>query len=196
MQVLIWVGILGTIAAAVWAAGRRGKQQPPQEPEEETDAAERLEAAGTTEALCEVLNMLRAVMEHPRLGGPGFLTVQFPLSGCGLPEASAQYPNIQEALYRRIVRGEMDREALVREGIPAELFDRRPEFAAESGGMVLLSVEVDFLPPELRGLMMERKGRREVLQALSDMLGERYPELAVRAIGGDLLLTPKMNGTE
>ena len=53
---------------------------------------ERLEASRTAEVLGEVIDELRMVMEHPQLGGPGYLTVQFPPAASGWGLSHGQLP--------------------------------------------------------------------------------------------------------
>ena len=72
------------------------------------------EADQAAALLGEALDPLGELMAHPDLGGPGFLTVQFPAGE--RPAASAQYPNINEGLYRRAVRRELDRQELLAAG--------------------------------------------------------------------------------
>ena len=76
------------------------------------------EADQAAALLGEALDPLGELMAHPDLGGPGFLTVQFPAGE--RPAASAQYPNINEGLYRRAVRRELDRQELLAAGAPAK----------------------------------------------------------------------------
>lgn len=183
MQVLILCVLLTVMVAGAWLSGRA--------PEPEAPAArsvgELLAEAGTAEHISRAVDALRAVMEHPELGGPGVLTVQFP--PCGQPEVLAQYPNIRGTLYRRIVRGEL--EELRRLGVPEALLAGQTEFSTESGGMVLLLVRTGGLTPALERQLADRRGRAGVLRALAGTLGERYPDLAVRIVGGDLLLTAR-----
>lgn len=213
MQVWILAGIIG-VTALLLSARVRARRPPPElaqdvpdipdspdfpehlEPVEVPELPELPELpadAGTITALAGVLGALRVVMEHPQLGGPGFLTVQFPLSRRGLPEVSAQYPNIRETLYRRIIRGELEPEDLIRNGMPEELFARRVEFTAESGGMVTLAVEMktEDISPGLEKRLAGREGHGAALRLLAGALGERFPDMTVRAVGWDLLLTPR-----
>lgn len=187
MPVLLLFLTAGAIAAAVYLLrkGEKGKNLPPA-PEE----PDRRQLEGAAAALEEVLDALLAVMGHPQLGGPGFLEVQLPSPGEGGLVAEAQFPNIQEELYRRVARGQTDREELIRAGVPEALFRWQPAFAAESGGMVLLSVRLPGLAPELESLLESRQGRGRVLGALAEELGRRYPALSVRSLGRGLLLTP------
>ena len=172
MQVLILCVLLTVMVAGAWLSGRA--------PEPEAPAArsvgELLAEAGTAEHISRAVDALRAVMEHPELGGPGVLTVQFP--PCGQPEVLAQYPNIRGTLYRRIVRGEL--EELRRRGVPEALLAGQTEFSTESGGMVLLLVRTGGLTPALERQLADRRGRAGVLRALAGTLGERYPVLRAR----------------
>ena len=141
------------------------------------------------DALAEAIRALEAVMAHPELGGPGFLLVQFPpaaMEGCAL--VTAQYPNIREGLYRRIVRQELD--GLAGAGIPEELLAREPAFETESGGVVLISVQVSGVALELAESFRDRRERNAALGILEELLAERFPAFSVRIFGTDLLLSP------
>lgn len=190
MYVFFLAAILLTLAAVLLYAGGTGRTQ--KEPGAGADAAggalERLEDSGTPEMLGKAVEELLAVMDHPELGGPGFLSIQFPPGS--LPTVSAQFPNINEALYRRVVRQELDRGELAAAGVPEALLERSPVFAAESGGMVLLSVEIRDVEPGLLELLSSRRDRADALAALAAALGRRFPGLSVRCLGADLLLTP------
>ncbi len=169
-------GVLAAAAAILWAAQAFGRR----------DGGEPREAA---EALAEL-------MEHPALGGPGFITVRFPppLAADGTAEAAAQYPNIREALYRRVLRQELETEVLRAEGAPEALLALDPCFETESGGMVLVTVRVAGLDPALAERMSGHRGRQEALGALAEGLRERCPGLSVRCVGGELLLAPVREG--
>ena len=183
MQILILCVLLTVMVAGAWLLGREPEPEVP----EVRSVGELLAEAGTAEHISRTVDALRAVMEHPELGGPGVLTVQFP--PFGQMEVLAQYPNIQGTLYRHIVRGELERKELLRLGVPEALLRGRTEFSTESGGMVLLLVETEGLTPTLERRLADRRGRAGVLRALAKALGERYPDLTVRVVGGDLLLT-------
>lgn len=185
-------GVLALAAMLLWytqAAGRREEG-----PGDAGEAEERpLELSGDgIEALGAAVDALTALMEHPALGGPGFITVRFPppLEADGTAWTAAQYPNIREALYRRILRGELSPEALEAEGFPAALLAMSPEFEAESGGMVLVSVRISGLDPALAERMAGHRGRQEVLGTLAGSLERRCPGLSARCLGGELLLSP------
>ena len=151
----------------------------PRPPEIPPADAERLE---------EVIALLGEVMDHRALGGPGYLTVQFPqqLFAGSFPTVTAQYPNIGEDLYRRVVRRELDRTALEAAGVPGALFDHNPEFAAEGGGVVVLTAEVYGLTPALEKGMADRRTRGALLAALARALSTR--QLSVRVLGQELLV--------
>ena len=183
MQVLILCVLLTVMVAGAWLSGSAPEPEAPAV----RSAGELLAEAGTAEHIGRAVDALRAVMEHPELGGPGVLTVQFP--PCGQPEVLAQYPNIRGTLYRRIVRGELERAELLGLGVPETLLSGRTEFSTESGWMVLLLVETEGLTPALERRLADRRGRAGVLRALSKALGERYPDLTVRVVGADILLT-------
>ena len=105
------------------------------------------EADQAAALLGEALDPLGELMAHPDLGGPGFLTVQFPAGED--PAVSAQYPNINEVLYRRTVRRELDRQELLAAGVPEALLRLAPEFAAEGGGVVPAAGRGPAPPPEI-----------------------------------------------
>lgn len=151
----------------------------PRPPEIPPADAERLE---------EVIALLGEVMDHRALGGPGYLTVQFPqqLFAGSFPTVTAQYPNIGEDLYRRVVRRELDRAALEAAGMPGALFGHNPEFAAEGGGVVVLTAEVYGLTPALEKGMADRRTRGALLAALARELSTR--QLSVRVLGQELLV--------
>lgn len=181
MQILILCVLLAVMVAGAWLSGRGAEPETPAV----RSVGELLAEAGTAEHISRAVDALRTVMEHPELGGPGVVTVQLP--AWGKPEVLAQYPNIRGTLYRRIVRGEL--EGLGRLGVPEALLTGRTEFSTESGGMVLLLVETEGLTPALEGLLADRRGRAGVLRALARDLGERHPNLTVRVVGSDILLT-------
>lgn len=142
---------------------------------------------GALDALAETVEALLAVMDHPRLGGPGFLAVQLPRRGEEPPclTVTAQFPNIREALYRRVAQNDLDPAALAAEGVPQVLFDHRPAFSADSGGMVLLTACACPFPDEEQDLQQ----RTQLLRFLAQDLQERFPQLTVRPLGGELLLS-------
>ncbi len=188
MHLLLFLLTAAVLGAACWTLFRR-TQTPPSPPGLSLEAPSlfqrQVEAAAAETA--ELAGLLLAVMDHPQLGGPGFLTVRLTAPA---PEVTAQFPNINETLYRRIVRGELEREELIQAGVPAALLDRGPSFETESGGMVLLSVPGPRLAPDLAAALESRSGRQRTLGDLSAALGRRCPALAVRSVGGDLLLSP------
>lgn len=178
-----------TAAAVLWyvqAASRCGGEGADRGPSGgEPDGAE--PDGQVVEELAAAADALRAVMEHPALGGPGFITVR--LSGPeeeGLLTATAQYPNIREALYRRAVRRELEPEALLAEGMPEALLALSPRFETDSGGVVLISVQVSHGKRPEAGF----RERRAVLEALAGGLRQKDPGLSVRCVGGELLLSP------
>ena len=134
-------------------------------------------------ALISAVAALRELMEHPALGGPGFLTVRIYDS---YTSVMVQYPNIQETLYRRIIRQELTPADLLPDGFPEPLLELSPEFEAESGGMVLVTV----LIPALARDVSSHHGRQRLLNAAAAELRLRFPELSVRILGGELILTP------
>lgn len=182
-------GVLAAAAAVLWAAQAFGRR-------DGGEAAERELRLDGIEALGAAAEALAELMEHPALGGPGFITVRFPppLAADGTAEAAAQYPNIREALYRRVLRQELETEALRAEGAPEALLALDPCFETESGGMVLVTVRVAGLDPALAERMSGHRGRQEALGALAEGLRERCPGLSVRCVGGELLLAPVREG--
>ena len=196
----MWIFLLAAAAAAVfWACcilrerrcgvGTKAGAEAPAE--SGASIRERLEASRTAEVLGEVIDELRMVMGHPQLGGPGYLTVQFPqrrLDGA-CPTVSCQYPNINEALYRRIVRRELEPGELMEAGVPGRLFSRQVTFATESGGVVVVTAQVRGVEPDIEELMTGRT-RGEALYALAGELGRRYPGCTAQALAGEILLTP------
>lgn len=179
-------------ACCVWREHRSaaGDGAEPDTADTAIPVRERLEAERMAELIAEVVEELRVVMEHPQLGGPGYFTAQFPRRGLdgALPTVSCQYPNINEALYRRVVRRELDPRELAAAGVPAGLASRL-SFAVESGGIVVLTAEVGGMAPEMEALMAGR-GRDEALYALAEALGRRYPGWTAQALAGEILLTP------
>ena len=186
---LALAAVCGFIRAAP-APREDAENRPPAGEDARTRARRCLEASGDLERLAGAVEALRAVMDHPQLGGPGFLSVQFPALAGGRADVSAQFPNISEALYRRVVRRELDRAALLADGVPEALFAYNPEFSTESGGVVLLTAEVCGLEAELAEALASRRDRTGVLAALSEALERRCPGLSVRPLGAELLLTP------
>lgn len=193
----MWIFLLAAAAAVVfWAScvfrERRGGQRAEETAASAPPVRERLEDSRTVERLGEVVDELRTVMGHPRLGGPGYLSIRFPQQGQegDFPAVSCQYPNISEELYRKIVRQDLETGALVEAGIPEGLFSRGLTFAAESGGVVVLTAEVYGLAPEVEDVMAGR-GRGEALRVLAGALGRRYPGDIVQALAGEIILTPR-----
>lgn len=186
---LALAAVCGVIRAAP-APREDAENRPPAGEDARTRARRCLEASGDLERLAGAVEALRAVMDHPQLGGPGFLSVQFPALAGGRADVLAQFPNISEALYRRVVRRELDRAALLADGVPEALFAYNPEFSTESGGVVLLTAEVCGLEAELAEALASRRDRAGALAALSEALERRCPGLSVRPLGAELLLTP------
>lgn len=190
MHLFFLAGAFLLLAALLWCTQAAAKPSPKAavSPEEAPCLARR-----EMDKLCGVLDALRAVMEHPKLGGPGFLTVKWtPQTGTAV--VSAQFPNIREDLYRRVIRRELDREELLAEGVPAVLLDLGPDFEAESGGVVLLSVELRGFGGTLAGASSSLRARQEFLSVLTARLGERFPDCNVRCIGGEVLVSPDREG--
>jgi len=188
------------LAAVLWyhQASGTAEQTPP--PEENADL--RLhqiiaENPRMADALAEAVQALEAVMAHPELGGPGFLLIQFPSvpdNSCAV--VTAQYPNIREGLYRRIVRQELEQADLAAAGMPEALLLREPSFETESGGVVLLSVQVSGIPPEFTERLHSHRDRSTALCVLAETLEEKLPRFSIRLFGSDLLLSPDREGSE
>ena len=159
-------------------AGRRGKEaDSPPATSEETESFRRwMEAA--EEELERAVEALGEVMDHPLLGGPGFLTVRL----------TAQYPNIGETMYRCAERG--DGRMLAAVGAPEALLALRPVLAAESGGVVEIFLEAGRLPRPLS----DRREWQAALEVLEERLASRFPEMSVRRFGAELMLTPVRRG--
>lgn len=139
--------------------------------------------AHIVDSLAGAVAALQELMEHPALGGPGFLTVRF-CDGCAA--VTVQYPNIRETLYQHAVRQEVSPADLLPEGFPETLLGLSPEFEAESGGMVLVTVTV----PGLTQDVSSRRSRQTLLNALAAELRPRFPGLSIRVLGGELILAP------
>ncbi len=170
------------------AARRRPEPRPIRDPELSPQGADQAAAL-----LGEALDPLGELMAHPDLGGPGFLTVQFPAGE--RPVASVQYPNINEVLYRRAIRRELDRQELLAAGVPADLLRLDPEFTAEGGGVVQAAVRVPRPLPAVEEGVAGRTARDRTLALLAAALERRYPDMSVRRLGMDLLLTPMRRET-
>lgn len=186
--------VLLTAAAALWYAQAFGGRVPPSlrpdAGEGETSLRQPEAAPAGLEELAGAVRALEAIMAHPELGGPGFLTVRFTqdAGGLALTVVTAQYPNIREALYRLVLRQPPDPAALAEAGMPEALLALSPVFETDSGGVVLISISGEgwaAVPP-----MAGRRERLEALEALSELLERRFPELEVRPFGTELLLTP------
>ena len=140
----------------------------------------------TMEALLDAIEALRSLMDHPSLGGPGFLTVRLRQTEA---EVTAQYPNIREAMYRRIIRQELSPPELLLDGAPERLLRLSPEFETESGGMVLVTARLASIQTPAQSLDSFHN-RQHVLSALTAELRRRCPGLTVRILGGEIILTP------
>ncbi len=176
---------LRAIADALSGRGERARPSAQMEAVEERWRQHIPAAAGSLKAAAD---LLLAVMADPALGGPGYLTVQFPTGEP--PTVTAQFPNIGGILHRRILRRDLSPAGLAAAGFPAALLAYRPRFAAESGSMVLMTVRVQALPPALARAAENREERERILAALAEELGRLLPDLGVRSLGGELLLTP------
>lgn len=186
-------------AAALWYAqaggvGRKIHAQPPAAGEGEA-FRQWLDRPDTREALAQAVEALLGLMAHPQLGGPGFLTLRLPQPGeDGAVTVSAQYPNIREAMYTLVVCRVLDRETLLKAGVPEELLALSPEFETESGGVVVVSLPAGAMEPGLASGISGRGERQEALRLLADCLGRRFPALEIRPFGAELLLTPVREG--
>lgn len=139
-------------------------------------------------ALLSAIDSLAHIMADPVLGGPGFLTVQLPPQGDGAAAVSCQYPNISETLYRRVLRGTAA--DLLEAGIPAALLDRGLRWEAESGTVVVLTLDAAPVGGEAAALLTRLHSRNQLLGALAGELVRLCPGMEVRALAGYILLTP------
>lgn len=187
-------------AAALWymqAASGSGKTtaQPPADGEGEI-FRQWLDSPGIQEALEQAVEVLLELMAHPKLGGPGFLTLRLPQPGEeGSVTVSAQYPNIREAMYDMVVRRELDRKTLLRAGLSERLAEMSPAFETESGGVVVVSIPAGNMEQEVISRVSGRGERQTALRLLAERLERRFPGLEVRPFGSELLLTPVRVGT-
>ena len=155
-----------------------------------------LDRPGVQEILEQAVEVLLELMAHPKLGGPGFLTLRLPQPGeAGSVTVSAQYPNIREAMYGLIIRRKLDRETLLRAGLPERLTALSPVFETESGGVVVVSIPAGSMDQEVVGCISGRGERQAALRLLAGCLEQRFPDLEVRPFGSELLLTPVRVGT-
>ncbi len=185
---------LAVLAAAMilWrlpAVSRRRRQ--PVRPREEEDGsfARWLESPGGLEELTRALRALEELMAHPELGGPGFLSVRLPQpDGDGWVAVAAQYPNIQETLYRCAARQEP--EVLAAAGVSRKLLALSPVFETESGGMVAVSIRAAVMGREVAEGISGRRERQAALELLARQLAKRFPGFEARSFGSELLLTP------
>ena len=196
-----FLGALALAAAAVlWymQAASGGREAAAQTPAAGEGGAFRqwLDRPGVQETLEQAVEVLLELMAHRSLGGPGFLTLRLPQPGeDGAVTVSAQYPNIREALYGLVVRRELDRETLLRAGLPERLAALSPAFETESGGVVMVSIPAGSMDQELVSRISGRGERQAALRLLADCLERRFPGLEVRPFGSELLLTPVREGT-
>ena len=147
------------------------------------------------EVIDQAVEALLELMAHPKLGGPGFLTLRLPQPGeNGLVTVSAQYPNIRETMYNLVVRQELDPETLLRAEVPERLPALSPEFETESGGVVVVSIPAGNMERELVSCISGHGERQAALRLLADLLGKHFPNLEVRPFGAELLLTPAREG--
>lgn len=169
-----------------------GGGEPDRPPADEGEAFRRwLDAPGVMEGLAGAVAALEELMAHRSLGGPGFLTLRLPQPGeDGAVSVTAQYPNIREAMYCRVVRRELDRKGLLDAGAPEALLDLDPRFETDSGGVVLVSVRAAGMGADLAGRISGRADRQAALGLLAGELGRRFPEMEVRPFGTELLLSP------
>ena len=191
-----FLGALALAAAAVlWYMqavpdGREAAAQTPAAGEGEA-LRQWLDRPGVQEALEQAVEALLELMAHRSLGGPGFLTLRLPQPGeDGSVTVSAQYPNIREAMYALVVRRELDRETLLRAGLPEGLAALSPAFETESGGVVMVSIPAGSMDQELVSRISGRGERQAALRLLAERLEQRFPDLEVRPFGAELLLTP------
>ena len=195
-----FLAALALAAAAVLrymqaAAGcREAAAQPPAAGEGEA-FRQWLDRPGVQEILERAVEVLLELMAHPKLGGPGFLTLRLPQPGeDGAVTVSAQYPNIREALYGLVVRRALDREALRRAGLPERLAVLSPVFETESGGVVVVTIPAGSMEQDVVSRISGRGERQAALRLLAERLERRFPGLEVRPFGSELLLTPVREG--
>ena len=99
-------------------------------------------------------------------------------------------PRQREAMYRRVVRRELDRDGLLAAGTPEALLELAPQFETDSGGMVAVSVEAAVMEPMLVRRISGLADRQAAMDLLAGALGQRLPAMEVRPFGSELLLTP------
>lgn len=194
MHLFILAAATLALAAVLWytQASSTAKNVPPPE----VDAAQILrrtlaEDPRMVDALAEAVRGLENLMAHPELGGPGFLLIQFPMEADGASAVvTAQYPNIREGLYRRVVRQELERDDLAAAGMMEALLAQKPDFETESGGVVMVSLKTGEVPPELTACLNSRRERGIALGIVAEHLEEHIPGFSVRVFGTDLLLSP------
>jgi len=188
------------LAAVLWhhqVPGTVEKTPPPEENAELRLHQLIREDPRMADALAETIQALETVMAHPELGGPGFLLIQFPSAPDNrYAVVTAQYPNIREGLYRRIVRQELEHNDLAAAGMPEDLLLRDPSFETESGGVVMLSVQVSGIPPEFMESLHSHRERSTTLGVLAEALEEKLPRFSIRIFGSDLLLSPARESSE
>lgn len=194
MHWFILAALMLAAAILLWhtqsAGGSGGAVQTPP-PEERAGFRQWLDAPGVSRALERAVEALVELMAHPQLGGPGFLTLRLPQPGEeGVVTVTAQYPNIREALYRRVVRGELDHRELLAAGIPEGVLALEPRFETDSGGAVVVSLRTAPMDPASAERISGRTDRQDALRLLAARLGQRFPSLEVRPFGAELLLTP------
>ena len=118
---------------------------------------------------------LLAVMDHPELGGPGFLSVRFPRPGEA--EASCRFPSLQGTLYSLA-----DRRTLEDIGVYRGLLDLGVTVEAEGGGVTALTVLCP-VPPLPEGTQVR------ALWALAEALGRRFPGCTASLAGREIFLS-------
>ena len=166
---------------------RRQKPEIPAAPNGQAAVRRWLEA-GAAAALGEAAGNLRALMDDPVLGGPGFLTVQLPQRAGEPVSVSCQYPNISEILYRAALGGTAA--DLAAAGVPPPLLDLGLRWETESGAVVILTLDAAPASGELTDLLTHLRSRNQVLQTLAGEIALRCPGFAVRPLAGYILLTP------
>ena len=200
MLFFVLAAIVLTMAAVLWYTQAQSPSEevpPPLEKAADRTLRQLLEQdPHIADPLAEAVLALETAMAHPQLGGPGFLLIQFPTPDSGEAVVTAQYPNIRESLYRRIVRQELERDSLSAAGMPESLLSLEPSFEAESGGVVILSVRVKEIPAVLAENLCSCGERTLALESLAEALEAELPQFSVRPFGPDLLLSPAREGAE
>lgn len=156
-------------------------ERPPDSPSAVRQWLEREEPA-----LLTAIDSLTRLMADPKLGGPGFLTVQI---GERIT-VSCQYPNISETLYQAALRG------TAADLLPSELLNRGLRWETESGAVVILTLDAAPAGAELSARLAQLHSRNKAVRTLAEYLSSHYQNFTVRPLAGYILLTPNAASTE